>query len=132
MGKTRALLVWETRQLESGLQAGNYPGVRIDLPLHNRHWFVSEVGGERVGFACLSVDQNRLVGVLCRCWVHPSYRSNGVSGDLWKARETLAQELHVPLLQVIVSSDEAEKKYLSRGFRVQAALERGRRLLVRP
>lgn len=132
MGKTRAALALEVRQLEIELRAGVYPGVRVDLPPHNRHWFVSEVEGERVGFACLSVDENRLVGVLCRCWVHPSYRSNGVGAGLWEAREALAKELHVPLLQVIVHNDDAEEKYLSRGFHVQAALERGRRLLVRP
>jgi GNAT superfamily N-acetyltransferase len=122
----------ETRQIEDDLCAGVYPGIRVDLPPPNRHWFVSEVGGERVGFACLSVDKNDLVGVLCRCWVHPRFRGNGVAGALWQGREALAQELHVALLQVIVNTDEAEEKYKSRGFRVQIALGKGRRLMVRP
>ena len=118
----------ELLTIEAGLGAGFFSGVRRDVPKGERHWFVAR--RYATGFACLTIEESRIVGVLCRCWVAPEFRNNGIGEELYRAREALAKEKHLTRIQTVVGYSQQREAYQKRGFRIEASLPRNRTLMV--
>jgi len=118
----------ERAVIEAAITHDDLDGIRHDLPeQHNGggtpHWFVA-----RGGFACLLATGT--IGLLCRCWVQPARRGNGVAVDLYKARAAHAAALGLARLDVVLSQGSRSQvmRYLDRGFRVAHAPLAGARV----
>ena len=118
--------------IESAILRDGLDGIRHDLPEHHNdggtpHWFIA-----RGGFACL-LRTDAYVGLLCRCWVRPELRGNGVGTALCAAREAHAEALGLARLDVVLSEAARSQVmgYFARGFRVDGRLAGGRVRLTR-
>ena len=93
------------------LLTGRLDNVVAEPPMGAR-WFVAPGG-----FAAL--DE----GTLCRCWVEPGSRGQGVGSALYRVRRAAALESGVKGLTVTVRGVAQVRVYEGRGFRVTARLK---------
>ena len=100
----------EVGMIESAVRLGRLDGIVAEVPPEVR-WFVAPGG-----FAGL------VGGTLCRCWVAPDSRGNGIGGALYRLRVEAAKGDGATALTVIVRGKRQFATYRTRGFRLTARL----------